>query len=56
MSSQSVLTGRLHQLADLAQQADTPALMVIGEVVQLREQLAWFNQTDNQSVASEAAA
>lgn len=56
LSSQSVLTGRLHQLADLAQQADTPALMVIGEVVQLREQLAWFNQTDNQSVASEAAA
>ncbi|MCO6520192.1 MAG: uroporphyrinogen-III C-methyltransferase, partial [Snodgrassella sp.] len=53
--SQHVLTGELHQLAALAQQAATPALMVIGEVVRLRQQLAWFQPQDN-SVTGAAAA
>jgi uroporphyrin-III C-methyltransferase / precorrin-2 dehydrogenase / sirohydrochlorin ferrochelatase len=54
-ASQCVLIGELHQLAALAQQAATPALMVIGEVVQLRQQLAWFQPSGN-SVADVAAA
>ena len=39
---QSVRSGCLHELAALAEHAPTPALMVIGEVVRLRQQLAWF--------------
>ncbi|WP_304163863.1 siroheme synthase CysG [Lonsdalea britannica] len=39
---QQVLTGTLQQLEPLAQQAATPALLVIGEVVNLHEQIAWF--------------
>lgn len=53
--SQHVLIGELHQLAALAQQAATPALIVIGEVVQLRQQLAWFQPQGN-SVTGAAAA
>lgn len=41
-SDQQVLTGTLDHLEHLAQQAPTPALLVIGEVVALHQQLAWF--------------
>jgi len=39
---QLVLTGTLQHLEQLAQQAPSPALRVIGEVVELHHQLAWF--------------
>ncbi len=39
---QQVLTGTLDNLEHLAQRAPTPALLVIGEVVALHSQLAWF--------------
>lgn len=39
---QSVNIGTLAQLETLAHQAPTPALLVIGEVVALHHQLAWF--------------
>lgn len=39
---QQVLTGTLQNLEQLAQQAPSPALLVIGEVVDLHHQLAWF--------------
>jgi len=39
---QLVLTGTLQHLEQLAQQAPSPALLVIGEVVELHHQLAWF--------------
>lgn len=39
---QQVLIGTLDNLEHLAQQAPTPALLVIGEVVALHQQLAWF--------------
>lgn len=39
---QEVRIGRLDQLVDLASQAPKPALIVVGEVVQLHHQLAWF--------------
>lgn len=41
-ASQRVLTGTLDELATLASQAQSPSLIVIGEVVALRKQLAWF--------------
>ncbi|WP_434665740.1 siroheme synthase CysG [Aeromonas sp. NJAU223] len=41
-ASQRVLTGTLDELASLASQAQSPSLIVIGEVVALRKQLAWF--------------
>ncbi|ABS48251.1 MULTISPECIES: siroheme synthase CysG [Yersinia pseudotuberculosis complex] len=41
---QQVLIGTLAQLESLAQQAPTPALLVIGEVVNLHHQIAWFGQ------------
>ena len=42
---QQVLTGTLQQLDDLAKRSPMPALLVIGEVVALSEQLAWFQPT-----------
>ncbi|WBF44758.1 siroheme synthase CysG [Serratia rubidaea] len=48
-ADQQVLTGTLQQLEQLAQQAPLPALLVIGEVVELHHQIAWFghqSQTD----------
>lgn len=41
---QQVQIGKLQQLAQLTQQAPLPALLVIGEVVELHHQLAWFGQ------------
>ncbi|CAI1811537.1 siroheme synthase CysG [Serratia proteamaculans] len=41
-ADQLVQTGTLEQLEQLAQQAPLPALLVIGEVVELHHQIAWF--------------
>ncbi|MCD9464727.1 uroporphyrinogen-III C-methyltransferase [Photobacterium phosphoreum] len=41
-ATQKVLTGQLHELADLAQHAASPSLIVVGEVVKLSHKLAWF--------------
>ncbi|MEE3652369.1 MULTISPECIES: siroheme synthase CysG [unclassified Brenneria] len=41
---QQVLIGTLQQLEQLAHQAPTPALLVIGEVVNLHHQIAWFGR------------
>ncbi|WP_437615224.1 siroheme synthase CysG [Erwinia sp. V71] len=46
---QQVLTGTLQQLEELAQRAPTPALLVIGEVVNLHAQLAWFQHSAQQA-------
>ena len=40
---QQTLTGTLQQLEHLAKDAPMPALLVVGEVVQLHQQLAGFN-------------
>lgn len=42
---QHVATGTLQDLAKLAQDAPMPALIVVGEVVQLHSTLAWFQHT-----------
>lgn len=46
---QQVLIGTLEELEALAQRAPTPALLVIGEVVNLHQQLAWFQHSAQQA-------
>lgn len=41
-TDQQVFTGTLEHLDQLAQRAPTPALLVIGEVVALHDDIAWF--------------
>lgn len=41
-STQKVLKGSLSDLSELAKNAESPALIVVGEVVKLSEKLAWF--------------
>lgn len=45
LPQQSVQAGILRELPELAAQAERPALMVIGEVVSLREELRWFGES-----------
>ena len=42
--TQTTLVGRLKNLAELAKNAPTPALIVVGEVVELHHKLAWFGE------------
>lgn len=44
---QQTITGTLQQLEHLAKDAPMPALLVVGEVVQLHQQLAWFQHTSS---------
>ncbi|WP_274570752.1 siroheme synthase CysG [Neisseria leonii] len=44
--NQSVISGRLDRLADLAARAEAPALMVIGQTAALHGQLDWFGKRD----------
>ncbi|WP_167518590.1 siroheme synthase CysG [Kosakonia arachidis] len=44
-AEQQVATGTLEQLEELAHVAPMPALLVVGEVVQLHHELAWFRHT-----------
>nr|WP_086939474.1 uroporphyrinogen-III C-methyltransferase [Thaumasiovibrio occultus] len=45
---QRVFTGKLSQLADLAEGAESPALIVVGEVVTLANKLAWYQAESQQ--------
>jgi len=45
---QSVVVGKLHALEDLCQNAQRPALIVMGDVVQLHEKLPIFGQWDKE--------
>ncbi|SMB80749.1 uroporphyrinogen-III C-methyltransferase [Pasteurella testudinis DSM 23072] len=50
LPQQKVRSGKLSELAQLAEDAEKPALIVIGEVVALQPHLAWFGeQPDDQS-------
>ncbi|MBE5253502.1 siroheme synthase CysG [Mixta mediterraneensis] len=51
---QQVLTGTLEQLEALVASAPTPALLVIGEVVNLHGQLAWFQHSAQQGTRESA--
>ncbi|MGN6983069.1 uroporphyrinogen-III C-methyltransferase, partial [Neisseria sp. P0009.S007] len=44
LPNQTVRTGRLKDLGLLAAEAERPALMVIGEVVSLRNEMKWFGE------------
>lgn len=39
---QRVVSGELHQLTALAQQVESPSLIIVGHVVALRDRLRWF--------------
>ena len=41
--TQRVVDGVLTQLGELAQQVESPALIVVGRVVELRDRLNWFS-------------
>jgi uroporphyrin-III C-methyltransferase/precorrin-2 dehydrogenase/sirohydrochlorin ferrochelatase len=41
--TQRVVSGILTQLGELAKQVESPALIVVGRVVELREKLNWFS-------------
>ncbi|MBD1576348.1 uroporphyrinogen-III C-methyltransferase [Vibrio sp. S11_S32] len=45
--NQKVLIGELSELASLAVQAQSPSLIVVGEVVKLAKKLSWFQQDDS---------
>lgn len=51
---QQVLTGTLAHLETLAASAPSPALLVIGEVVNLHGQLAWFQHSAQQGARESA--
>ena len=44
---QKVFTGQLSELATLAQDAQSPSLIVVGEVVSLSRKLAWFGEQES---------
>lgn len=52
--NQRVLHGHLSQLSLLAEQVASPALLVIGEVVKLSKELAWFNSEDQKNPVTSA--
>ena len=41
---QRVFTGKLTELADMAKEAVSPALIVVGSVTSLHDKLKWFNE------------
>jgi siroheme synthase len=43
-ASQVTLTGRLDDIADRAADVAPPAVIVIGDVVRLRERIRWFSE------------
>tara|TARA_Y100001956_G_scaffold38129_1_gene37473 strand:- start:77 stop:940 length:864 start_codon:yes stop_codon:yes gene_type:complete len=46
-ATQRIFKGQLSQLAELAKGAQSPSLIVIGEVVSLSDKLAWFTPQPN---------
>lgn len=53
-ASQRVVRGALSELAELARDAESPALIVVGEVVRLADKLAWFG-SESAPVPAKAA-
>jgi siroheme synthase len=52
--AQQVATGTLSTIVERAEQAGmrSPAVIVVGEVVRLREQIAWFESLAKESIES----
>lgn len=55
LPQQKVQIGVLSELAEMAENAETPALIVIGEVVKLQQDLAWFGKAAQQFVSTQEA-
>ncbi|OAJ94481.1 uroporphyrinogen-III C-methyltransferase [Vibrio bivalvicida] len=55
-STQRVFKGQLGELADLAKDAQSPSLIVVGEVVALSEKLAWFEPQVEQGTTQRQSA
>ncbi|MDH2997669.1 sirohydrochlorin ferrochelatase [Pasteurellaceae bacterium LFhippo2] len=53
LPNQQVRIGILENLAELVENAETPALIVIGEVVKLQSELAWFGQQQKQFISTQ---
>ncbi len=43
-NEQKVIVGTLEDIANKAKEIPTPAIIVVGEVVKLREELKWFEE------------
>ena len=55
-AKQKVLIGTLSELASLAEHAQSPSLIVIGEVVSLSSKLSWFSSQDKQQNSTQPIA
>ncbi|MCW8348777.1 uroporphyrinogen-III C-methyltransferase [Vibrio sp. ZSDZ65] len=53
--TQKVFVGQLKDLADLATNAQAPSLIVVGEVVELAKDLAWFGEASTQVLKVKSA-
>ncbi|WP_337228394.1 hypothetical protein [Proteus faecis] len=42
LTTQKVMVGQLRRLAEMAETMESPALIIVGEVVTLNEKLQWF--------------
>ncbi|KKB44872.1 uroporphyrinogen-III C-methyltransferase [Bacillus thermotolerans] len=56
-NEQRTVTGTLATIADIAKQEGitNPSMIIIGEVVELREKLKWFNEWEKEEIAALAA-
>ena len=45
LATQKVVVGQLQQLAEMANSMQSPALIIVGEVVSLNQKLQWFGTT-----------
>lgn len=45
LPTQKVIIGQLEQLAEMAETMESPALIIVGEVVSLNKKLQWFQST-----------
>ncbi|HEJ9485909.1 siroheme synthase CysG [Proteus terrae] len=48
LTTQKVIVGQLCQLAEMAETMESPALIIVGEVVSLNEKLQWFQSKSAQ--------
>ncbi|MEX3024629.1 siroheme synthase CysG [Proteus sp. STS61-E] len=48
LTTQKVIVGQLRQLAEMAETMESPALIIVGEVVSLNEKLQWFQSKSAQ--------
>ncbi len=47
LATQKVVVGQLQQLAEMASSMQSPALIIVGEVVSLNQKLQWFGTTSD---------